>query len=261
MDPPFVEEWCMHVLVISDIHANRAALEAVLEDAEEIGFDVVWCLGDIVGYGPEPDWCVSRIRTLGAAFELKALVGNHDWAALERMEVDDFNPEAARTVLWTRSHLGDQSLAWLGELPKDPIAVNERFLLAHGSPRNSVWEYIMDPFIAGENFRDEQFTYCLVGHTHVPVIYTLPNGQVTVRVRKPVNGEAFHLPDDARAILNPGSVGQPRDGDSRASYAILDTEEGSWLPRRVPYPIEITQAHMRDAGLPERLITRLSFGW
>ena len=251
----------MRALVISDIHANRAALEAVLEDAEQIGFDVVWCLGDIVGYGPEPDWCVSQIRLLGAAVGLKAVVGNHDWAVLERMEVDDFNPEAARTVLWTRKNLSDESLAWLGDLPKDPIVEEERFTLAHGSPRDSVWEYILDPFSAGENFRDEQFTFCLVGHTHVPVLYVLQDGESTVRVRQPVSGKVLRLPDRGRAILNPGSVGQPRDGDPRAAYAILDTVEATWLPRRVVYPIEITQAHMREAGLPERLITRLSFGW
>jgi predicted phosphodiesterase len=252
----------MRALVISDIHANRAALETVLEDAEPIGFDVVWCLGDIVGYGPEPDWCVREIRRLGAAVGLKAVVGNHDWAVLERMEVDDFNPEAARTVLWTRKNLSDESLAWLGDLPKDPIVEEERFTLAHGSPRDSVWEYILDPSIAWENFQDEIFTFCLVGHTHVPALYILPDGKVGLPVRQPVvEGEVLRLSDGERAILNPGSIGQPRDGDRRAAYAILDTAEATWLPRRVAYPFEITQAHMREAGLPERLITRLSFGW
>jgi diadenosine tetraphosphatase ApaH/serine/threonine PP2A family protein phosphatase len=192
---------------------------------------------------------------------LTAIVGNHDWAVLERMEVDDFNPEAARTVLWTRKNLSNESLAWLGDLPKDPIVEEERFTLAHGSPRDSVWEYILDPCIAGENFRDEKFTFCLVGHTHVPVLYTMQDGESTVRMRQAVSGKVSHLPDRGRAILNPGSVGQPRDGDPRAAYAILDIEEATWLPRRVTYPIEITQAHMREAGLPERLITRLSFGW
>jgi predicted phosphodiesterase len=253
----------MRVLIISDIHANRAALEAVLEDAGQVGFDVVWCLGDTVGYGPEPDWCVSRIRRLNAVFGLKAVVGNHDWAVLERMEVDDFNPEAARTVMWTRKNLSDENLAWLGDLPKDPIVAEERFKLAHGSPRDSVWEYILDPFIAEANFRDKEFSeaFCLVGHTHVPVLYILQDGEFTVRVRQPVNGEVLRLPERGRAIINPGSVGQPRDSDPRAAYAILDTTEATWLPRRVAYPIEITQAHMREAGLPERLITRLSFGW
>jgi predicted phosphodiesterase len=251
----------MRVLVISDIHSNRAALEAVLEDAGQVGFDTAWCLGDIVGYGPEPDWCVSRIRRLGAALGLKAIVGNHDWAALERMKVDDFNPEAARTVMWTRRNLSVESLAWLGDLPKDPILEEERFTLAHGSPRDSVWEYVLDPLIAGENFRDEQFAYCLVGHTHVPMLYTLRDGESMVRAQHPVTGETLRLPEGGRAIVNPGSVGQPRDGDPRAAYAILDTAEATWLLRRVAYPIEITQAHMREAGLPERLITRLSFGW
>jgi predicted phosphodiesterase len=253
----------MRVLVISDIHANQAALEAVLEDAERVGFDFVWCLGDMVGYGPEPDWCVSRIRLLGASHGLKAIVGNHDWAVLERMDVDDFNPEAARTVLWTRRNLSDESLAWLRDLSEDPIVEEERFTLAHGSPRDSVWEYILDSFIAGENFHDKEFTspFGLVGHTHVPVLYTLADGDSTVRVRQPVSGEVLQLPDHGRAIVNPGSVGQPRDGDRRAAYAILDTKEATWLPRRVAYPFEITQAHMREVGLPERLIARLEHGW
>jgi len=246
----------MRVLVISDIHANRAALEAVLEDAGQIGFDAAWCLGDIVGYGPEPDWCVNRIRHLDAAVGLTAIVGNHDWAALERMEVDDFNPEAARTVVWTRKHLSDESLAWLGDLPKDPIVEEGRFTLAHGSPRDSVWEYILDPFIAGENFRAEEFTsaFCLVGHTHVPVI-------VAQKGRTLPPPERFALRPGVRYLINPGSVGQPRDRVPLASFGVLDEGEQVYEHYRVPYPIEKTQGKILDAGLPRALADRLAEGW
>lgn len=255
----------MRVLVISDIHANRAALEAVLDDAEQFRYEAVWCLGDLVGYGPEPDWCITRVRLLRERCPLTALVGNHDWAVLEKMEVDDFNPEARRTVLWTRRHVSPENLAWLSDLPVNPIVEQGMFTLAHGSPRDSIWEYILDPFTALDNFRSDALRtpFCLVGHTHVPMIYALAEGEPVVRVRSPAHNAAVQIggAGSGRAILNPGSVGQPRDGDPRAAYAILDTERLTWLPRRVPYAIEITQAHMRDAGLPERLITRLSFGW
>jgi predicted phosphodiesterase len=254
----------MRVLVVSDIHANQAALEAVLDDAEQFNYEAVWCLGDLVGYGPEPEWCVTRVRLLRGQCLLTVLVGNHDWAVLEKMDVDEFNLEARRTILWTRHQLGPESLAWLSDLPKDPVVEQEIFTLAHGSPRDSVWEYILDPFTAKENFESREFStpFCLVGHTHVPVMYVLAAGDPTVRVRVPVSGQEIALPPPGkgRVILNPGSVGQPRDGDPRAAYAMLDTERLVWLPRRIPYPIEITQAHMRDAGLPQRLITRLSFG-
>lgn len=246
----------MRVLVISDVHANLAALEAVLADAQG-DYDAVWCLGDSVGYGPEPNECVTRIRELGAI----AVVGNHDWAALSRMDVEDFNPVAKRAVLWTREQLSAENTAWLGSLPAQPL-VQGAFTLTHGSPRDPVWEYILYPATAAANYASFATAFCLVGHTHIPMLYVQqPETERKVRSLAPVFGRRIALGGGWRIILNPGSVGQPRDNDPRSAYAILDTEAETWEARRVAYPIEVTQAHMRAAQLPERLINRLAFGW
>ncbi len=246
----------MRVLVLSDIHANLAALDAVLADAKELDYETVWCLGDTVGYGPEPDECITRIRLLGAV----TVAGNHDWAALGRMEVDDFNPEARRAVLWTRDNIGAENLAWLSSLPSQPLVQGE-FTLTHGSPRDPVWEYVLYPSTATANLAFFPTPFCLVGHTHVPALYVAQSEDQKASLLRPTFGKPMPLRGGTRAILNPGSVGQPRDNDRRTAYAILDTDALTWLPRRVAYPIEITQAHMRAAGLPERLINRLAFGW
>jgi len=246
----------MRVLVVSDIHANLAALEAVIADAATVGYDKVWCLGDTVGYGPEPDACVARLRSLDAT----VVVGNHDWAAIGRMDADEFNPEARRAVLWTQAHLSPLSLAWLKELPDQP-QIEGDFTLTHGSPRDPVWEYILRPADAAENLTWFKTPFCLVGHTHVPVLFVWHTADGRIQRVVPTFGKVMPLESGTRAILNPGSVGQPRDNNPRSAYAILDTEQLTWLPRRVAYPIEVTQAHMRAAGLPERLINRLEFGW
>ncbi len=251
----------MRVLVISDIHANLTALETVLEDARQFDYQAVWCLGDIVGYGPEPDECIEQIRMLASV----CVVGNHDWAVLGQMDVDEFNAEARRAVLWTREHISQANLAWLGQQPHAPIIMGS-FTITHGSPRDPIWEYVLYPATARVNFEFFSTPYCLVGHTHVPALYILPEPNTTVRALSPTPGQTIALRDLARSgngrvIMNPGSVGQPRDNDPRTAYAIVDTENATWLPRRVSYPFEITQAHMRAAGLPERLINRLAFGW
>jgi predicted phosphodiesterase len=246
----------MRVLILSDIHANLAALEAVLADAAPTGFDAVWCLGDTIGYGPEPNECAERIRRLASV----AVVGNHDWAVLGRMDVDSFNPEAGRAVMWTRRQLSDDNLAWLGQLPSEP-QVRGDFTLTHGSPRDPVWEYLIHAPVASANLAHFDTPYCLVGHTHVPALHFIRGSGDKLEIRTPRLGLEVKLDELQRAILNPGSVGQPRDSDPRAAYALLDTERRVWQQRRVAYPIEITQAHMRAAGLPDRLIGRLEFGW
>lgn len=245
----------MRVLIISDVHANLAALEAVLADAAG-EYDAVWCLGDSVGYGPEPEECVTRIRELGAT----AVVGNHDWAALSRMDVDDFNPEAKRAVLWTREQLSAENMAWLGSLPSQPL-VQGAFTLTHGSPRDPVWEYILYPSIATANFDNYSTPFCLVGHTHIPMLYVRSESDHKVRALVPVFGKRIALGEGWRIILNPGSVGQPRDSNKDAAYGILHVEEAVFEHRRVPYPIHVTQEKMRKLDMPERLITRLEHGW
>jgi diadenosine tetraphosphatase ApaH/serine/threonine PP2A family protein phosphatase len=176
------------------------------------------------------------------------------------MDVADFNPEASRAVLWTREHLSPRNTAWLSGLPGWPLTWGD-YVLTHGSPRDPVWEYVHSPAVAQVNLEYFSTRFCLVGHTHVPVLYVQREEGDRVQVLVPEPGTATAIEGEPRMILNPGSVGQPRDNDPRAAYAILDTDAMTWLSCRVTYPIEVTQAHMRAARLPERLINRLSFGW
>ena len=243
----------MRILVISDIHANLAAFEAVLAEAGEV--DGVLCLGDIVGYGPDPNECVARLRALAPIISLS---GNHDWAALDKLDVEDFNPDAQQAIRWTQSVLTPDNRAYLAGLPAAGQLGD--FTLAHGSPRHPVWEYIIDTIIACENFEHFNTAYCLVGHTHAACIFSQLSLNGRCHLRLPEYGVPMKL-GEQRLIVNPGSVGQPRDADPRAAYAILDDEARTWEAHRVAYPIVQTQARMRDAGLPPRLIARLSYGW
>ncbi len=262
----------MRLLILSDIHANLVALETVLS-ASAGQFDAVWCLGDVVGYGPCPNECIELVRDRA---EL-CVMGNHDWAVLDRpgINVDDFNPQARQAVLWTREQLTAENRRYLDSLPHTPLRSpqSDDILITHASPREPVWEYILTPLIAMENFAAFDEPICLVGHTHKPAIYRWrlhsdgdgpPNGYrpATVDYLQPQTGLPVHLAtsETQRLIVNPGSVGQPRDNDARAAYAILDLEGMTWRYERVAYPVELTQGQMREAGLPKRLIDRLSFG-
>jgi predicted phosphodiesterase len=261
----------MRVLIISDIHANFVALESVVADAQG-SYDAVWCLGDVVGYGPMPNECAQLVDQLADY----TVIGNHDWAVLGRpgIDVDDFNPMAREAVLWTRDILTAPNRTLLDSFPDEPVrpAQAAGLLLTHASPREPVWEYILTPTIALENFAWFDENICLVGHTHKPAIYrwrverSVPDAEsgaatvdhLAIRPNEPI---FLDVSADQRLILNPGSVGQPRDNDPRAAYALLDTEEMTWEVRRVAYPIDLTQSQMRAARLPRRLIDRLSYGW
>lgn len=246
----------MRYLVISDIHANFTAFETVLKDAGKLGtdYDFVWCLGDVVGYGPDPNECVDQLRSMPHL----CLAGNHDWAALGRLDIRTFNTDARKSVTWTRDTLTDENLGYLESLPTTFVLGD--FTLAHGSPREPVWEYILDPLIASLNFPAYQTTYCLVGHTHTPVTYKQLGDRGESEAIAPDYGYAVKL-DSTRQIINPGSVGQPRDSDPRAAYAMLDVERNTWEFRRIPYDIAAVQKRMKKADMPERLIMRLEHGW
>jgi predicted phosphodiesterase len=249
----------MRYLILSDIHANLTALNAVLEAADLSTVDQVWCLGDVIGYGPDPNECVERVREV-ATF---CLVGNHDWAVLGKLDINDFNPEARRAVLWTRDVLNDAAADYLGGLEGRMDNVHPDFTLAHASPRHPIWEYLLYPSTAAENFPHFTTRFCLVGHTHKPVIFRQEQGQEEVMALQPAINVPLPLAraEGVRFILNPGSVGQPRDNDPRAAYTIYDDEKGTLTYFRVPYDIEATQRRMEAAGLPERLVARLEYGW
>jgi len=243
----------MRCLVISDIHANLAALEAVLLDAGQ--FDLIWCLGDMVGYGPEPNECIARLRE----YPHLCLAGNHDWAVLGKLDIRGFNADARIANQWTQGVLSPAARAYLQNLP--PLRVEQGYTLAHGSPRQPIWEYILDPLTAELNFTAFETQICLVGHTHVPVSFYLPepSDDHLCDLRPPRYRETVSLAT-GRWIINPGSVGQPRDGNPDASYVILNLDENTLEHRRAEYPIEETQDKMRAAKLPNRLIERLAIG-
>jgi predicted phosphodiesterase len=242
----------MRILVISDIHANLAAFEAVLTDATG-QWDKIWCLGDLVGYGPDPNECVTLLRQ----YNHLSLSGNHDWAVLGRIDINHFNPEAQRAINWTGAAISSDTRDYLEALPS--MLVEEPFTLAHASPRQPVWEYILDSFTAATNFEYFDTPYCLVGHTHIPIFFEeVSAGRI---VAHSPGYDAPILLNHNRLILNPGSVGQPRDSDPRAAYVLLDTEQMAWTYRRVTYPIAVTQDRMHQYGMPQRLVKRLEYGW
>jgi len=243
----------MTILVISDIHANLTALEAVLTEAGNV--DAVWCLGDLVGYGPDPNECIARVRLLPG---LVCLRGNHDAAALGQIDIEAFNAEAKTSIQWLLSRLTDESLEFLGGLPEKNVI--GQITLAHGSPRNPVWEYILDTRIALRNFDYFDTPYCFIGHTHLPIIYQLDDDQNnSVSLIASRTNEPLSL--SKRALLNPGSVGQPRDHNPLASYALFDPNANTWENRRVAYNLRSVQMRILDAGLPRRHAQRLAEGW
>jgi diadenosine tetraphosphatase ApaH/serine/threonine PP2A family protein phosphatase len=239
----------MRVAVLSDIHSNLVALDAVLADAGAV--DAVWHLGDIVGYGPDPDGVVARLAALDAI----GVRGNHDAAALGGPEIDWFNPDARTAAEWTRDIMSDATRAWLDAQP----IVREvgQVTLVHGSPRDPLREYVATVGVARANLGALRTTYGLHGHTHVPVAFI--DDAPGLGIVDPEAGSVLSL-DERTTLINPGSVGQPRDGDPRASYLIFDTAARVVTWRRVAYDIPTVQAAIRAEGLPPRLADRLSIG-
>jgi predicted phosphodiesterase len=244
----------MRILLISDIHANLIALDAVINDAGS--FDQVWCLGDVVGYGPEPNECINRLRE----FTLVCLAGNHDMAVAGKAPLWDFTQDAREAIFWTRHSLTTSNQDWLGLLPDKPLDVGHGITLVHGSPRDPIWEYIAEREMAKNNLEFVNTPVCLNGHTHVPIIFRKPwDGLKILEESLPVNSPIRLVPHD-RMFINPGSVGQPRDEDPRAAYALIDLDAMTLTHGRVLYDVSATQNSMKRAKLPSRLIRRLRFG-
>lgn len=245
----------MRYAIVSDIHSNLAAFEAVLEDVDRHGgVDEFWCLGDVVGYGPEPHECLALLQKQ----KHLCIPGNHDWGAIGRIELDNFNMNAAIACRWNSWQLTEEDITYLRGLPL--TLVQGDITMAHGSPRDPIWEYLTYPTAALENLNYFKTDICLAGHTHVPLYFEyLPEREACVAQELPREGPL--ILGGRRLIINPGSVGQPRDGDPRASYIIYDADSVNMFHFRVPYDIQRTQTKMYEVGLPAPLAERLSYGW
>ena len=242
----------MTVLIVSDIHANHVALEAVLEAAGDVS--AVWNLGDVVGYGPKPGECIDRITQL---HPVVSLIGNHDWAAIGRLQLDEFNPVARFATYWTTAQLSAAHMKYLEELPNRVI--EDDWMLVHASPRHPIWEYVYTAKVAHENFELFDSPVCFLGHSHVQLFISETMARTGEPPIQPVDGDTLFI-DSERFIVNPGSVGQPRDNNPDAAFALYDTDTRMVTFRRTPYDIEKTQKQMEAAGLPRPLITRLALG-
>jgi diadenosine tetraphosphatase ApaH/serine/threonine PP2A family protein phosphatase len=240
----------MRVAVISDVHANFRALEAVLEQIDSEHVDAVWCLGDTVGYGPLPNECCSAVESRSDV----SLVGNHDLVVLGKLPFSDFNDEAAAAARWTSEVLSRPARAFLDAL--EPAGTADGVDLFHASARDPVWEYVLTEEAAAATLELSHAPLVLVGHSHVALAITVDDRGL--RGGPAPAGTEIEL--DGRWLLNPGSVGQPRDGDPRAAWLLLDTAKRFAAFRRVQYPIHETQAEMRARGLPEPLAARLGHG-
>jgi len=240
----------MRIAVLSDIHANYHALEAVLAAVDAVGVDEIWCLGDTVGYGPEPNRCCATIEERAAL----CLAGNHDLAVIGALSVADFNGDAAGAVRWTQERLEPRARAFLERL--EPQASRPGVALFHGSPLDPVWDYVLSEAAAYLSFKATTEPLVLVGHSHVALALSW-RGDLGGGLAG--DGDVVDLAD-ARWLLNPGSVGQPRGGDPRACFLLVDVEGRRATFRRVPYPVEATQAEIREGGLPGTLAERLGHG-
>ena len=244
----------MRIAVVSDIHSNEDALEAVIREIDRQRADRVLHLGDLVGYNAEPERCVQWAREHTVA----GVMGNHDAVVTGKTSGEFFHTPALLAARWSAEHISPESAAYLSALPESH-RFSEEILLAHGAPSDpDRYLFLLEDAEEEVDMLSGVSTPRVVffGHTHIPVAYVRKKDGTTVSA--PL--EALRIEEGETAMLNPGSVGQPRDGDPRASYALFDTEPMSWEFRRVPYPVEITQERMRARGLPQRLIDRLQMG-
>jgi predicted phosphodiesterase len=246
----------MRFALLSDVHANLEALEVVLEDVARRECDRILCLGDFVGYGPNPNECVEILRP---QVDGRSVAGNHDWAAIGRLDITFFNPFAQEAIRWTQQAMTAGTGEFISALPTEWSHQGAAsFLAVHGSPRDPIEEYVLDVATAEENFRHRPFALCFHGHSHVPAVFAEAEGVVEAR---PFPAEdPLRLEPSTRYLINVGSVGQPRDGDPRAAYALLDEDPAAVTLVRLPYTVTRTQEKMVHEGLPAMLVERLSVG-
>lgn len=244
----------MNVAVISDIHANRHALDAVLDDIDQAGVDEIWFLGDAVGYGAHPSECVMTLKDRCSVF----LLGNHDLAALREIDIGTFSPSAAASARWTREQMDEQAFDVLRGL-EGTSSQREGIGLFHASPRDPIWEYVVDSDMAEDNLDFQEERIALIGHSHIALYFTRVDEMSRVSSVLAPQGTELTM-TSGKWLLNPGSVGQPRDGDPRAAWAELDTEGFGIRFHRVEYPIEEAAEAIREAGLPTHLGDRLFKG-
>lgn len=246
----------MRILILSDLHSNGTALDAVLDAAKD-HWDSSVCLGDVVGYGPDPNYVTEKLRELGT----KAIRGNHDKAVTGLMATEDFNPVAKAAVDWTRNELKAEHMAWLSALPKGPLET-DGIVLVHGAFQDED-EYVFTPEQALDGLLDSSALVTFFGHTHHQGGFSYRDSQLEVLQIRPRASESYaalRVEPARRYLLNPGSIGQPRDGDPRAAFAIADLEHNMVQFWRVPYDIQAVQKRMRAAHLPEPLVQRLVVG-
>lgn len=241
----------MRVAVFSDIHGNLHALDAVLAEVDREGTDELWCLGDIVGYGPKPNECCARVRERADL----VLCGNHDLAVVGGLDLATFSGDAAEAARWTQTVLEDGHRSWLAAL--QPTATRDGAELFHASPRDPVWDYVLSEQAALQSLQLTHAPVVLVGHSHVALALSSAGDDIEGGLA-PAGTEARM--GDRRWLLNPGSVGQPRDGDPHAAWLLVDFETRRALFRRVAYDVDATQAEIRAAGLPDALAGRLAHG-
>lgn len=242
----------LRALIVSDVHSNLEAFKSVIAHAGEVeGFDQIWLLGDLVGYGPDPSGCIDLLRQ----FDHVSVAGNHDLAVVGKIGLERFNTHAAAAAEWTQGQLSEEDADFLAELPIRCELYD--FTLVHGSLRDPVWEYVLSASVASDSFSRLETKRCLVGHSHIPFI-CIPKGKSAQFFDFPVD-LLVELGDD-RVIINPGSVGQPRDGLPTASYAIFNSEQQAITHYRTEYDIDTTQRRMVEHDLPRYLIDRLPRG-
>ena len=242
----------MRALIVSDVHSNLEAFGSVVDDAKaRDGFDEIWSLGDLVGYGPDPGACIDLLR----GHQHQSVAGNHDLASIGELSLEAFNSHAVAANRWTAKQLTKDQFDFLGEMPLK--LESDGFTFVHGSPRDPVWEYVVSVTAAVASFLHFDTQRCLVGHSHIPFICR-PSEDGAVFLEFPLD-TPIALGND-RMIINPGGVGQPRDSDPRASYAVYDSEQATVTHHRVKYDIPKTQGKMRDHELPEFLAERLAYG-